>query len=99
VTVIRGSPGIRNVAGIALLRRAEVSRVCASCYDTVVAARTRAKYLGVIDGKYGRKHVGRVAVLTDIRRLRVGRIFADSICAVMAANTIARNIYMIEIRR
>ena len=55
--------------------------------------------MGVIDGKYGRKHVGRVAVLTDIRRLRVGRIFADRICAVMAANTVARNIYMIEICR
>ncbi len=99
VTVIGRSPGIRNVAGIAFLRRAEVSRVCASCNDTVVAGRTRAKHLGVIDGQYGRKHVGRVAVLTDIRRLRVGRIFAGRICAVMAANTVARNIYMIEIRR
>lgn len=99
VTVIRRSPGIRNVASITLLRRTEVTRVRASCYYAVVAARTRAKHLGVINRKYGRKHIGGVAVLTDIRRLRVPRIFAGCVRTVMAAKAIASDIDVIKIRR
>ena len=99
VTIIRGSPRICNVAGIALLRRAEVSRVRAGSYDAVVAARTRSKHLCVIDSEHGRKHVGGVAVFADIRRLRVGRILAGCVCTVMAANTVSRDIDVIEIRR
>ena len=38
VPVIRGRPGICNVAGITFLRRAEVTRVRTGCYDTVVTA-------------------------------------------------------------
>lgn len=38
VTVICGSPCVRDVAGITFLRRAEVTRVRARCYDTVVTA-------------------------------------------------------------
>ena len=99
VTVICGSPGIRNVAGIALLRRAEVTRVRAHCNDTVVAARTRTEHLCMIDSEYGRKHIGGVAVFADIRRLRVARILADRIRPVMAAETVTRDIYVVEIRR
>lgn len=40
-----------------------------------------------------------MAVLADIRRLRVGRILADRICTVMAAITVAGDVHMIEIRR
>ena len=38
VAVVRRCPGIGVVAGIALLRCAEVTRVRAACDDTVVAA-------------------------------------------------------------
>ena len=38
VAIVRRCPGIGNVAGIALLRRVEVTRVRAACDDTIVAA-------------------------------------------------------------
>ena len=98
VTVICGSPCVRNVAGIAFFRRAEVTRICANGNDTIVATRARATHLCVIDSLYGRKHIGRVAVFADIRRLRMVPILADCIRAVMATKTVTRDIHMIEIR-
>ena len=99
VTVIRGRPCVGDVAGITFLRRAEVTRVRTGCYDTVVTARTRAKHLCVVNSQYGRKYISGVAVFADIRRLRVSRIFAHRIRTVMAAEAVARDIDVIEIRR
>ena len=53
----------------------------------------------MIDSQYGRKHVGGMAVFADIRCLRVSRIFTNCIRAVMAADAVARDIDVIEIRR
>ena len=53
----------------------------------------------MVDSQYGRKHIGVVAVLANIRRLRVGRILADRVCTVMAAITVAGDIHVIEICR
>ena len=63
---------------------------------TIVTGAAGADHLRVIDGENRREHIRRVAVLADIRRRYVPRVFADAVGAVMAANAVARNISVIE---
>ena len=83
------------VAGVAA---GKVSWVLAGRRDAVVTGATGAQYLGVIDSDYRRPQVRGVAVLADIRRLNVRQTFADCIRAVMAADTGACDVVVIEIR-
>ena len=84
------------VAGVAA---GKVRRVLAGCRDAVVTGATGAQYLGVIDSDYRRPQVRGVAVFADIRRLNVRRSFAGCLGAVMAADAVAGDVQMIEIRR
>ncbi len=52
----------------------------------------------MINGQHGREHIRRMAVLTDIGRLNVCLILASCVRAVVAAEAVASNIHVIEIR-
>lgn len=71
--------------------------VLASSNSAVVTGRTRAQHLCVIDGHHGCKHIGRVTVFANIRCLRMRRIFAGCVGAVVAAHTIAHDVYVIKV--
>ena len=66
--------------------------------DAVVAGTASADHLGVIDSHRRCKDVGRVAIVTGVCRLNVGRALADRVRAVMAADAVASDSYVIEIR-
>jgi hypothetical protein len=66
VAVVGRRPCDRVMAQSAVLRGVEVSRIHASRRRTVVARRTRSKYLVVIDGSYRRPHIGAVAIFTNV---------------------------------
>lgn len=53
----------------------------------------------MINSHYRREDVRRVAVLANIRGLDVGGVFAGCVGSVVAADTIACNVHVIEIRR
>ena len=74
-------------------------RVLASGGDTVVAAAARADDLGVIDDHHRHKDICGVTVFTHNRRLNVCQAFTGCIRAVMAANAVASDVYVIEIGR
>ncbi len=52
----------------------------------------------MIYGVSGRPDVRRVAILTNIACLDVGRVFAGCVGAVVATGAIAGNVHVIEIR-
>jgi len=52
----------------------------------------------VIDRKYGRPDIRRVAVFADVACLHVRRSFAGGLCAVMAAKAVACDVDMVEVR-
>ena len=74
-------------------------RVLADSSNAVVAAATRPDDLGVVDNHHRHKDICGVAVFAHIRRLYVRRAFTRCIRAVVAADTIARDVYVIEICR
>ena len=74
-------------------------RVLAGGGDAVMAGIAGSNDLRVINGHHRREHIRGVAVFTEIRRLNVCRVFAGSICAIVAPNTISADVQMIEIRR
>lgn len=65
--------------------------------DAVMTRAAGANDLGVIYGEHGRENIGRMAVFTNIASLDMCQVFAGSLGAVMAADTIAANIYMVEV--
>lgn len=83
---------------VTVVAAVDVRRVLACCCSTVVTGAARANDLGVIDGKHGSKDIGRMAILTDIGCLDVRRVFAGGFGAVMAIETAARVIHVIEVR-
>jgi hypothetical protein len=59
------------MADVTLLRRVEVIRVLPDGFNTVVAGTAGPQHLAVIDRQDRGKRIGRVAVLTDVRRVDV----------------------------
>ena len=74
-------------------------RVFAGSDDAVMAGSATPDYLGVIDGHHRHEDIGAVAIFTDIRRLNMREILAGCVRAVMAADTVASDINVVEIRR
>ena len=99
VIEIRGYPGDRAVTVIAVVAAGDVCRVLASSTDAVVAGATSTKNLGVIDHYHGHEHSRGMAVFTDIGRLRVCRVLAGCVRAVMAVDAATGDGRMIEGRR
>lgn len=98
MTIVCRRPTVGAVAHIALQCRTEVVGVLAGGNRTVVTGRTGTEHLGMIDRYHGRKYVGRMAVLADVCRLRMGRVFTRRVGAIVATEAITRDIYMVEIR-
>ena len=73
-------------------------RIHASRRRTVVARRTRSKYLVVIDGNHRRPDIGVVAVLTNGGRQRMQRPFAGCVGAVVTVDAITHDIDVIKVR-
>ena len=65
----------------------------------VMARAAGAQYLRVVDSKYRRPHIARVAVLTDVAGLNVCGALARGFSTVVAAEAIAGDVDVIEIRR
>ena len=99
VTVIGRHPRDCRMAQTALLSSVKVIRILTRCRRAVVARGTRTQYLRVIDSNDGRPHGRAVAVLADVRGLRVLRTLARRIGAVVAARAVAGDIRVVEIRR
>lgn len=95
----RRSPGDRGVAIVTSVVAGDVGRVLANRCDTIVTRATHTHNLSVVDGKHRREHIGVVAVFADVARLYVCWILAGSIGAVVAIDTIPRNIHMVEVCR
>lgn len=92
-------PGHRVVAGAALLCGDEVPVVLAGRDGTVVAGRTRSEHLRVIDHVDRREEHRVMACLTYIGGLRMRRVLAGRIRAVVAIDAVPDDIKVIEIRR
>jgi len=84
---------------IAIIVACDVRGVFAGCGNTIMAGTTATEYLRVIYGVHGCPHVAVVAVLTDIRCLNMGQVFARGVQPVVAAYTIARDVQVVEGRR
>lgn len=84
---------------VASIAARDMSRVFADGSDTVMARATSTDYLGVIDREYGRPNCRVMAIFADIGGLHMRWVLASRLRAVMTADAIANNIYMIKIRR
>ncbi len=83
---------------IAVIAAVDVGRVFAGRRNAVVTRATGSRYLCVIDHVRGRPHVAVVAVLADIGCLYMCQGLAGRFRAVVATNTVAGNVDMVEIR-
>ena len=92
-------PAITCMTVIAGVATGDMCRGLADGSDTVMAGDTGSNYLRVIDGQRRCKHIGRVAVLADIRCLNVCRIFAGCVRTVMTADAVTGDVDVIEICR
>ena len=99
VVEVSGPPGIGRVAVITGIAAVDMCGVLAGGRDAVVARAAGTDDLGMVNGKNGPKHVGVVAVLADVCGLNVRRALAGCLDTVVAINTVAGNVYMIEICR
>ena len=84
---------------IAVIPARDVRRVLAACNDAVMTGAAGAQYLGVVDRENRRPHIAAVTVFANIARLYVRGALARGFGAVVAAEAVARDVDMIEIRR
>lgn len=82
---------------LAVIAARDMRRMLARGKRTVVAGTAGANDLGVIHRVDGREHVGRVAILAHVRRQHVVLVLAGGVSAVMAAETVAGNVHVIEV--
>lgn len=73
-----------------------MTRVLTLGYDAVMAGATGAKHLRVVDRHHRRERCVGVAVLADICRLHVRRVFARGVYAVVALNAVVDDVYVTE---
>ena len=97
VLVDMRSPGIGRMAVIALTGRHEVPRVLAGRRVAVMAGRTGAEHLGVVDRCYRYPGDRGVAVLADVCRQDMRRVLARRVRAVMAADAVVGDIGVVEV--
>lgn len=99
VTEIIRYEGVRVVAEITFQRGDKVSRILADCGRPVMAGRTGAQNLCVIDIQHRRPGRRRVAVFADVGSQHVLRILAGRDTAVMTADAVVCHVGMIVSRR
>ena len=92
-------PAIGRMTCVAIVARRDMGRILAHCDRVVMARRTGADHLRMIH-PVGRSKQNRVvAVLTNVAGQDMIEIFADRVRAIMTAETITRDIGVIEICR
>lgn len=93
------NPRNRRVAVIAFMTGGEVPEIRAGCRGAIVAGRTYADYLVVIDS--GRRGPGRcrMAIFANDTGIHVIEILARRFCAVVALDAVSDDIYVVEIGR
>ena len=99
VIEVRRAPGDARVTIVTGIAAGDMRWMFASCDDAVVTRIARTDDLCVIDGEGRGKNVRVVAVLANIAGLNVSDVLARRIDAVVAVNTIARDIQVIEVCR
>lgn len=99
MSIVGWRPCIRGMTDITLNVGVEVTGVLSCRGHAVVTGRTGTQHLGVIDSEHWREYVRGVAVFANVGRLYVCRILAGSVRSVMAAEAVARNIHVVEVRR
>lgn len=93
------NPGHCVVTGVAFPWRHEVPWIPASCGDAVMAGRAGTEHLGVVDPYHRDPRDGVMAILTNIGRLHVTGSLTGRVGPVVAAETVACDVYVIEVRR
>ncbi len=96
---ISRQPARRGVAVVAVGATINVPLVLACRDDAVVAGSAGSDDLRVIDRKDGNPDIRCVAVLADVAGLDVGQVLASGLGAVVAAETIAGDVDVIEVCR
>ncbi len=92
-------PGNGRMAIVAVITTGDVCRVFASCRVAVMARSAGADHLCVVHNIGWHPDVGGMTVLTHVAGLDMGQRLARRVRSVMAAEAIASDIDMIEIRR
>ena len=98
VIEIRRQPARRRMAIVAAITAVDMVQVLAYCDDTVVAGSAGTNYLRVIDRVNRIPDIRRMAIFADVAGLNVCLILAGRLGTVVAAETVARNVDVIEIR-
>jgi len=99
VPVVGRYPRIRAVAQTTVLHGIEMARVLSGSRSAVVARRTGAENLVVIDRCYRRPSRCAVAILANIGCLDVGRSLANGIGAVVATHTVVHDVDVVKVGR
>ena len=99
VVEVSGQPRDCRMAVIAVIAAGDMRWVFAGRYCAVMTGAAGANDLDVVDRVNRYPDVRGMAVFANIGRLNMRQVLARSVGAVMAAGTVARNIYVIEIRR
>ncbi len=89
-------PAGRRMTVIAAIAAGYVGRMFSRRGETIMTRATRTQYLSVINSVSRAEQVGVVAVLTNIRGLDMLRIFAGRVGAIVAADTVAGDVNVIE---
>jgi len=84
---------------VAVVTAVDVRWVLAGRRDAVMTSATSANNLRMVDGKHGRPHITGVAVFADVARLHMRRVLTGGLRTVVAAETVAGNVHVIEVRR
>ena len=84
---------------VTLVARCDVRGIFPRCRETIVTGAAGAGHLRVIDRIDRRPYVTVMAVLAHIARENMIRVLACCVGAVMATNTVAGDVDVIEVRR
>ena len=96
---VRGQPANGRVTVVAIITAGDMCRVFTDGRDAIMTGSTGAQYLRMVNRESRRPYIGVVAVLTNIACEYMCCVLAGCFDAVVAANTVTRDIYVIEISR
>jgi hypothetical protein len=88
----RRQPASRSVAIVTGIAAGNVCRVLADGNEAVMAGTATPEHLRMINCHHGRKYIGGVAVLADIRRLYVKGILADCLSAIVTTDAVTGDV-------
>ena len=96
---VRGQPANGRVTVVAIITAGDMRRGFADGRDAIMTGSTSTQYLRMVNRERRCPYIRGVAVLTNIGCEYMCCVLADCINAIVAADTVARDIYVIEISR